>query len=157
MNAGRIEHLGTPEDVYLRPKTLFTAGFIGQANLLPGTVESVDGSGFSVTLSDGSLLRAMSAADACSAGSGATVMIRPGHLKLDLERPAAATSAFPVRLTDETFQGSWARYAAETRSGARIVILVPSDARPGPEAFQDDVWVSCSAEHVYVLAQEENP
>jgi len=157
MNAGRIEHLGTPEEVYLRPKTLFTAGFIGQANLLSGSIDSIDASGLSVTLADGSSLRATSAAQECSVGSRATVMIRPEHLKLDLERPGGATSAFPVRLTDETFQGSWARYAAETRSGARMVILVPSDARPGPRAFDGEVWVSCRAEHVYVLAQEDIP
>src|SRR5262249_4185020 len=97
------------------------------------------------------------AAEECSSGTPATVMIRPEHLKLDLDRPEDATSAFPVRLTDETFQGSWARYAAETRTGARIVVLVPSDARPGPRAFEGEVWVSCRAEHVYVLAQEDAP
>ena len=37
-NAGRIEQIGTPEDVYERPRTLFAADFIGQNNLLRGTV-----------------------------------------------------------------------------------------------------------------------
>src|SRR6188508_2693887 len=58
MNKGKIEHLGVPEEVYLRPRSLFTAGFIGQANLLPGTIETQDSSGLGVRLSDGSLLRA---------------------------------------------------------------------------------------------------
>ena len=35
MNQGRIEHCGTPEEVYLRPATLFTANFIGEVNRIP--------------------------------------------------------------------------------------------------------------------------
>ncbi len=38
MRAGRIEQIGSPEEVYRRPASLFVAGFIGQANLIPGTV-----------------------------------------------------------------------------------------------------------------------
>lgn len=35
MNAGLIEQLGTPEEIYEHPKTVFAAGFIGQTNLIP--------------------------------------------------------------------------------------------------------------------------
>jgi iron(III) transport system ATP-binding protein len=35
MNQGRIEQIGTPEDLYLRPRTRFVADFVGQSNLLP--------------------------------------------------------------------------------------------------------------------------
>jgi spermidine/putrescine transport system ATP-binding protein len=153
MNAGRVEHLGTPEEVYLRPKSLFTAGFIGQANLLPGTVESAEGSGFIVRLDEGGTVHAAAAAAGCDLGAAVTVMVRPEHLRLDLERPAA--SSIPVRLVDETFQGSWARYAAETREGVRIVLLIPSDARPDAAAFDREVWVSCTAEHAYALPHDE--
>jgi spermidine/putrescine transport system ATP-binding protein len=155
MNRGKIEHLGGPEEVYLRPKTLFTAGFIGQANLLPGKIETQDPSGLGVRLTDGSLLRAETAADGCAVGGNAMLMIRPEHLRLELDRPAADEPSIPVRLQDETFQGSWARYAAETREGTRMVLLVPSDARPGARAFDREVWVSCKAEHAYALPRDE--
>jgi iron(III) transport system ATP-binding protein len=36
MNAGRIEQTGPPEEVYARPASLFVAGFLGRANLIPG-------------------------------------------------------------------------------------------------------------------------
>ncbi|PWU00208.1 MAG: polyamine ABC transporter ATP-binding protein [Terriglobia bacterium] len=36
MNAGRIEQVGTPEEVYLRPKTKFVAGFLGEVNWIQG-------------------------------------------------------------------------------------------------------------------------
>ncbi len=38
MRAGRIEQIGTPEDVYLRPKTRFVAAFMGQTDFIPGEV-----------------------------------------------------------------------------------------------------------------------
>jgi spermidine/putrescine transport system ATP-binding protein len=155
MNKGKIEHLGAPEEVYLRPRSLFTAGFIGQANLLPGTIETQESSGLGVRLSDGSLLRAETSAEGCEVGAKAMLMIRPEHLRLELERPGDEPS-ISVRLKDETFQGSWARYAAETREGARIVLLVPSDARPDAGAFDREVWVSCSAEHAYALPGDED-
>ena len=39
MNAGKVEQLGTPEELYERPTTRFVADFIGTTNLLHGKVE----------------------------------------------------------------------------------------------------------------------
>ena len=39
MSEGVVEQIGTPEEIYNRPASLFVAGFIGSANLLPGTVD----------------------------------------------------------------------------------------------------------------------
>jgi ABC-type Fe3+/spermidine/putrescine transport system ATPase subunit len=44
MNAGRVEQIGTQMDIYLAPRTPFVAEFIGANNVLPGVVESIDGS-----------------------------------------------------------------------------------------------------------------
>jgi len=38
MNAGRVEQVGRPEEIYARPASLFVAGFVGQVNALPGRV-----------------------------------------------------------------------------------------------------------------------
>ena len=43
MSRGRVEQIGTPEEIYAAPASIFVAGFIGSANLLPGTLESADG------------------------------------------------------------------------------------------------------------------
>src|SRR4051794_32432321 len=53
MNAGRIEQLGAPDELYERPRTAFVAGFLGISNLLQGTVAGVD----TVTLADGTAIR----------------------------------------------------------------------------------------------------
>jgi len=38
MNAGRLEQLGTPQQIYDRPATEFVAGFVGRANRVPGGI-----------------------------------------------------------------------------------------------------------------------
>ncbi|HEX5321765.1 MAG TPA: sn-glycerol-3-phosphate ABC transporter ATP-binding protein UgpC [Stellaceae bacterium] len=55
MNAGRIEQLGTPNDLYHHPQTRFVAGFIGSPamNFIPCRLVNGGGGGMSVRLSDG--------------------------------------------------------------------------------------------------------
>ena len=43
MNEGRIEQIGTPEEMYSAPKTLFTARFLGETNIVPATFARRDG------------------------------------------------------------------------------------------------------------------
>ena len=53
MNGGRVEQLGSPEELYDRPATRFVADFIGTTNLLAGTLESVSTTGAVVRLEGG--------------------------------------------------------------------------------------------------------
>ena len=40
MNSGKVEQIGTPEEIYDHPASVFVAGFIGSANLWSGTLDS---------------------------------------------------------------------------------------------------------------------
>ncbi len=53
MSRGRVEQIGTPEEIYGAPASVFVAGFIGSANLLPGTLEGVAPTGATVRLDSG--------------------------------------------------------------------------------------------------------
>jgi multiple sugar transport system ATP-binding protein len=57
LDGGRIAQIGSPEDLYNRPATVFVASFIGspQINLFPGELEAVDGAPV-LRLSDGQLI-----------------------------------------------------------------------------------------------------
>ena len=81
---GRIEQVGTPSDLYARPRNLFVAGFIGspRMNLLAGTVAGISADGIEVALSgvaDQTLALGVDAAQV-SAGDAVTVGIRPEHV-----------------------------------------------------------------------------
>src|SRR4051794_3979456 len=43
MSEGRVEQIGSPEEIYHEPETVFVAGFIGMANLLPAVIQSHEG------------------------------------------------------------------------------------------------------------------
>ena len=75
MNAGRIEQLGTPTELYETPRTAFVAGFLGISNLLSGTVEGGD----DVRLADGTVVRV----PAVAGRSGEVAIgIRPEKVRL---------------------------------------------------------------------------
>jgi ABC-type Fe3+/spermidine/putrescine transport system ATPase subunit len=88
MNGGRIEHLGTPDDVYRRPATRFVAQFIGAANVLEGAVTAsgaLDAGG--VVVDCGPL--------ALKPGDRAVVAIRPERIRLAVPGSAVPGSAVP--------------------------------------------------------------
>ena len=60
MNAGSMEQIGTPQEVYETPATAFVADFLGKANMLPGIVASVDGLKATVALAAGQSVEVVS-------------------------------------------------------------------------------------------------
>ncbi len=80
MNGGRIEQIGTPEDIYRRPVSRFVADFIGRANFLDAAVEAADGDHVTVSL----LKQRVAAAPIFRPGVGTTVsaVLRPEALSL---------------------------------------------------------------------------
>lgn len=81
MNEGRIEQIGTPEEVYYKPKTKFVAQFLGRTNLFEGDVDNVD----RIETNLGSLQLN------CKAKGKVTCSIRPEHLTI--ERPNGEASS----------------------------------------------------------------
>nr|WSZ94524.1 ABC transporter ATP-binding protein [Streptomyces sp. NBC_00857] len=114
MNQGRIEQVGTPEDIYERPSRSFVARFVGRANLLDGTAGGRDGDRTLVELPG--LGRVSAAGDGVDEGRTATVMLRPHRIGLAPAVPgsgggargtvlsagyAGETVAYRVRVGDE--------------------------------------------------------
>ena len=92
MNKGRIEQIDTPQAIYDRPATRFVAGFIGNTNIAPVTIE---------TVSDGEATVRCGATRASSVAGAGGISAGPGHLALRYERirlgAAAAQRAGPAR------------------------------------------------------------
>jgi spermidine/putrescine transport system ATP-binding protein len=143
MNGGRIEQLGTPEELYDRPATRFVADFIGTTNLLAGTVSSATADGAVLELEAGG--RCMVGADGLAPGAAVEIAVRPEALEL-VPRPAgdpgaagAAGSAGGAGGAGGAAAGSWLRgtveqsaylgtsisYQVRTDGGPRVVASVP--------------------------------
>jgi len=85
LSAGRIEQVGTPEELYAHPDTVFVAGFIGspKMNLLAVTLVSNSASGAVVRLANGLEIQTAIDAGRTAVGSHATLGIRPEHVALE--------------------------------------------------------------------------
>ncbi|SEB12972.1 ABC transporter ATP-binding protein [Paraburkholderia sartisoli] len=85
MNAGRIEQVGRPLELYDRPANLFVASFLGSPsmNFAEGSIVQGD-LGFALALSDGHVIPLPEAAKAYAApGARVTLGIRPEHIETD--------------------------------------------------------------------------
>ena len=98
LQAGQVEQIGSPLDLYYHPRNLFVAGFIGspRMNLLPATIVPSAGAGVTVDVPGGGRIAVPVQAGAASAGGAVTIGIRPEALRVD---PAGQLSGV-VRLVE---------------------------------------------------------
>ena len=83
MNAGRIEQVGTPPEVYGDPHSEFVAGFVGESSILRGRLEARDGDHALVRLADvGAAVEARTRAADLHQGSPVAVVVRPEAVRL---------------------------------------------------------------------------
>jgi putative spermidine/putrescine transport system ATP-binding protein len=80
-NHGKIEHIGTPADIYDRPKTRFVAEFIGETNMLSGKIETVADNTAQVRLENGQRVR-VDAVSGLQPDTDIRFSIRPERLRL---------------------------------------------------------------------------
>ena len=78
MNGGRIEQIGTPEELYAHPKTYFVADFLGGANWLPGRLAACNGGEAQVETAVGAISGRSTAA--LAPGASVAVCLRPERL-----------------------------------------------------------------------------
>ena len=123
MNDGRIEQMGSAEEIYDRPLTRFVAGFIGQINLLDAAVVGRDGAATVVELAG----RRVKMDVTEQAQGPVTVGLRREHLEL-LSEQAAPTgyNSLPGQVVGRTFSGNLVHVEVALASGQNITV----DVRP---------------------------
>jgi spermidine/putrescine transport system ATP-binding protein len=149
MNRGRIEQLGTPEELYERPMTRFVADFIGTTNLLTGAVESSNGGAVTVRLGSGD--QCVVSGTGLAVGAPVEVSIRPESVIL---RPAAdgSRSGMPLAATVEqvAYLGGSVQYIVRTTGGLALTALTPKTGTRLPVG--DVVDVSWTPSDALILA-----
>ena len=100
MRAGKVEQLGTPEELYERPATEFVAGFLGISNLLEGRVEAITDGLATVTLAGGTKVQVSSTANECAAGQSVLIGVRPEKLRIQPASGEAVASPTATNLLE---------------------------------------------------------
>jgi multiple sugar transport system ATP-binding protein len=100
LQAGRVEQVGSPLDLYHHPANLFVAGFIGspRMNMLPAKVVEAGALGTTVTLSSGQRISVPVEARMARTGETVTLGIRPEGLHIDPAGTIPATVSLVERL-----------------------------------------------------------
>ncbi len=126
MDHGRVEQLGTPEELYDTPRTRFVAGFIGTTNLLAGTIESTAPGAAVVRLDGGERCLA---AEGMAVGTAVDLAIRPEAMTLATGDPSMDTDG-PVselrgRVLQSAYLGTSVSHQVRTDGGLVLTVVVP--------------------------------
>ena len=107
LNAGKIEQVGSPLDLYHQPANLFVAGFLGTPKMgfLKGKITRLDSQGCEVELDAGTRIQLPLSGASLSLGSPVTLGIRPEHLNLAKpgECALSVTADVGERLGSDTY------------------------------------------------------
>ena len=135
MNRGRVEQIGTPEEIYERPRTQFVATFIGRTNVLPARVAA---SGMAEA--SGLRLRVPAAGgEEFPPGTEVAIVIRPHDLELLLGQGGSpGDDAYPATVTRAAYLGESCDLTLALAGGAVSLRVI---ARPKPRFSVGDAVV----------------
>jgi spermidine/putrescine ABC transporter ATP-binding subunit len=122
---GRLQQVGRAEELYEAPANEFVAGFVGESNLLRGTVVSATRGTLRVVTAGGT---EFSVAGEASAGRAVTLLIRPESIRL-LADESPGPHGLPGVVEEATYLGGLRKYTIRTNSGETLVVRLPQ--RPG--------------------------
>src|SRR4051795_13639608 len=143
MNAGTIDQLGTPEDIYDRPQSEFVARFIGASNVINGTARDHNHVSFA-----GATLQVVGAK--LNAGQNAVVAIRQHDIQLSTKAPAMPANAVRAIVKRQVFLGASRDYMVEAQDGTTLRIVTPTE-NAVPKG--SEVWLTLPAERCRALSR----
>jgi iron(III) transport system ATP-binding protein len=146
MNVGGIEQIGTPEDIYNRPKTRFIADFVGSANLIAGKVRNGTAPGpIDFDAEGGIQLRAWAAH--LPHGGEDRVAVRTAYIDIAAGAPNSRPNSVPGTIHQRLFHGDFIQYIVDCAAGQLTV------RRPPTEMFDEGaaVTISFAPEHCILL------
>ena len=134
MNLGEIQQVGSPREVYVRPRNVFVADFVGESNLLKGRIAGVDAKTgmIDVTLTTGERLRVAAGADGLAAGADVSVIARPEAIRISANSGKAEANAFHGTIDRVVYTGAISMTIVSLPSGLKLTVEDQNDdpARP---------------------------
>jgi iron(III) transport system ATP-binding protein len=143
MNGGKIDQLGTPEEIYDRPQSEFVARFIGSSNVIKGIARDENHISFS-----GATLRVVGAK--LTANQNAAIAIRQHDIQLSTMPPQTPENSVKVTVTRQVFLGANRDYMVETADGT-VLRAVTSTRTAVPSGTE--VWITLPAERCRALSR----
>lgn len=157
MYDGKIQQIGSAEEVYTTPANSFVAGFIGKQNFVAATVESVHGDTVRLRSVNQTAIHPASAEAnglPLAVGQEVRVAIRPEAMRLRLGTgEAPAPNSVPGRVASVSFLGDVVQYVLLIGTGKEIIARIPQ-AQATQLPTDQDVLIEWDAKDVKVYADE---
>ena len=145
---GRIEQLGTPQELYENPSTIFAANFLGQSNFLPAQVVRSNGSETIYTVGRNEFR--LNRTDVPALPTDISIVLRPERLALCDDADTAPNNRLPGVITKVSYFGQVYEVVVETDDAGDLMVTADLDG-----AFPvtgDRVWVGWKDEYGVPLA-----
>ncbi len=153
MDEGKIVQVGTPREIYERPRARFVAEFVGQSNFLEGRVVTHRSNQTEVQLGSG-LRLSVPAAPLRAEGSKVVVQVRAERVRIYPERPFDRGHGFGATVERMLYVGDTIQYLLRLESHDLLMATCPTTSAP-PLARGAAVWVGFDSEDCLVLPGEE--
>ena len=144
MNAGKIEQIGTPAEIYSKPQSTFVANFVGQANIFPTKAVARIGNQSELRVADAFTLMAEVEPEP-QPGDEVQIMIRPEKMLISPTRTSERD--FQATIIDKIFAGPTTRLRLR---GPNDIELIALTAHP-PEPANATVFITIGSGDVHVL------
>ncbi len=152
MNAGKIEQMGAPGELYEHPRSTFVANFLGQSNLFAGVVRSKEGDSFTTEV-QGAKVYATKVTSTELEGN-VWVGVRPE--KVTLHKPGDGQREGQNRLgdakiTDVSFVGVSTQYLVKMPWGQELQAFEQNTGERPPFRTGDTVDLTWFTDHTFLL------
>jgi len=134
LDGGIVKDAGSPERIYSRPADVFSARFVGESNVIEGTIISADDDHWLVNTPLGDLHVQRQPGDTTTLTDAVVLTVRPEHMGLaSMQDPAMRDLTLPGAVRASSFLGPFAELAVELSSGHEVVVRINGAAlhRPG--------------------------
>jgi ABC-type Fe3+/spermidine/putrescine transport system ATPase subunit len=129
MNAGHIEQVGTPDEIYDYPQSRFVADFIGLSDFVAATVSSVDAEGGTVIVEAYGVEILIPAGPELLPGQSVLLFVRPNDVELLPASSEVGTNAFPATVDKMTYLGDRNDYRVVLGEGLGLRVQTDGKVR----------------------------
>ncbi|CAE6959259.1 ABC transporter ATP-binding protein [Paraburkholderia domus] len=150
MNCASIEQIGSPNDLYFRPKTVFAAQFLGESNILPGKVTGV-GDHIQIQCDDGHVVHS-SATGRYAISEKLASMVRPENLQI-VSPDSTLPNKLHGRVSDVVFAGGATKLHVKTSQGTTLVSRQPTTHINAPRQG-DEICLGWRSEDTVLIQAE---